>query len=122
VCWALQHLAPWAGKNFRNQNTDQLGDYNVDRAIKNQLEIFYCLWHLAVEIDTSVEKDLEQTVQRQCNERVFGAATFSAFRYDGEQPNYWGAAASPAAPLATPMRSQHSKVCSCKCSWACSGL
>jgi len=62
-----------------------------------------CLWHLAVEIETSVEKELEQTVQRQCNKRVFGAANFSAFRYDDEQPNYLGAAASPSAPLATPM-------------------
>jgi len=98
VCWALQHLAPWAGKNRRNQNTDQLGDYNVEQ-LKNQLEIFYCLWHLAVEIDTSVEKDLEQTVQRQCNERVFGAATFSAYRYDDEQPNYWCGGCLPCRPV-----------------------
>ena len=34
VCWALQYLAPWAGKHRRNQNTDQLGDYNVRRANK----------------------------------------------------------------------------------------
>jgi len=52
-----------------------LADYNVEQ-FKNQLEILYSLWHLAVEIDTSVEKDLGQTVQRQCNERVFGAADF----------------------------------------------
>jgi len=58
-----------------------------------------CLWHLAVEIDTSVEKDLEQTVQRQCNERVFGAANFSAFRYDDEQPNYWGGGRLPCRPV-----------------------
>jgi len=42
-----------------------------------------------MEIDTSVENDLEQMVQRQCKEKVFGAATFSAFRYDDEQPNYY---------------------------------
>jgi len=98
VCWALQYLAPWAGKDRRNQNTDQLGDYNVEQ-IKNQLEILYCLWHLAVEIDTSVEKNLGQTVQRQCNERVFWAAIFLAFRYDDEQSRIIGAAAaSPDAP------------------------
>jgi len=78
VCWALQYLAPWAGKNRRNQNTDQLGDYNVEQ-IKKQLEILYCLWHLAVEIDTSVEKDLGQTVQRQCNEESLGRRIFQHF-------------------------------------------
>jgi len=36
VCWTLQYLAPWAGKNRRNQNTDQLGDYNVEQ-LKNKL-------------------------------------------------------------------------------------
>jgi len=82
------------GKNRRNQNTDQLEDYNVEQ-LKNQLEILYCLWQLAVENDTSVEKDLEQTVQRHCNERVFGAANFSAVRYDDEQPNYWGGSRLP---------------------------
>jgi len=75
-----------------------LGDYNVEQ-LKNQLEILYCLWHLAVEIDTSVEKDLEQTVQRQRKERVFGAANFSAFRYDDEQPSYWGGARLPCRPV-----------------------
>jgi len=41
VCWALQYLALCA-EILRNQNTDQLGDYNVEQ-LKNQLEILYCL-------------------------------------------------------------------------------
>jgi len=31
VCWALQYLALWAGKNCRYQNTDQLGDNNEEQ-------------------------------------------------------------------------------------------
>jgi len=56
--------------------TDQLEDYNIEQ-LKNQLEILYCLWQLAVEINTSVEKDLEQTVQRHCNESLWGGEFFS---------------------------------------------
>ena len=86
------------GKNRRNQNTDQLGDYNAEQ-IKNQLEILYCLWHLAVEIDTSVEKDLGQTVQRQCNERVFGGRIFQHFDITMNSRIIGAAAASPVARL-----------------------
>jgi len=35
VCWALQYLAPWAGKHRRNQKTDQLGGYNVEQIKKS---------------------------------------------------------------------------------------
>jgi len=50
-------------------------------------------------MDTSVEKNLGQTVQRQCNERVIWAANFLAFRYDDEQPHYWGGGRLPCRPV-----------------------
>jgi len=62
---------------------------------------------------TSVEKDLRQTVQRQCNERVFGRRIFQHFDMTMNSRIIGAAAASPAAPLATPMNRPFSYVVFC---------
>jgi len=67
------------------------------------IEIHYGLWHLSVVIDTSFVKVLEQTVQQTVLwKKIDGAAFFYHFEKTNSQI-IGAVAASPAAPLATPM-------------------